>query len=134
MTLITAWITLNSCMSKLFTYILNKRITLLCEEEGLIDYNQIGFRKGFRTSDHIFTLKTLIDKTLYNKKKLYAYFVDFNKAYDTVWRNGLYFKLLRAGISTEVVQLIKYMYSKLSCCVQVGGALFWNLSWTQARL
>ena len=55
-------ITLNSCLSKLFTFLLNVRLSNYCEEKGLIEYNQIGFRKGFRTSDHIFTLKTLVDK------------------------------------------------------------------------
>ena len=116
-------ITLNSCMSKLFTCVLNERLSLLCEDKGLIDYNQIGFRKGFRTSDHVFTLKTLIDKTLASKKKLYACFVDFKKAYDTVWRNGLFLKLLRVGISTGFVQLIKDIYSKLLSCVQVEGGV-----------
>ena len=47
----------------------------------------------------------------------------FKKAYDSVWRNGLFLKLLKAGISTGFVQLIKDMYSKLSPCVQVGGGV-----------
>ena len=91
-------ITLNSCMSKLFTFILNRRLNVIYDEKYIIDYNQIGFRKGFRTSDHVFTLKTLIDNTLNNKKKLYTCFVDFKKAYDSVWRDGLFLKLLQAGI------------------------------------
>ena len=116
-------ITLNSCVSKLFTYILNVRLTFLCEDKGLIDYNQIGFRKGFRTADHVFTLKTLVDKTFVTKKKLYTCFVDFKKAYDTVWRNGLFFKLLKLGISTGFVQLIRDMYSKLQSCVHLQGGV-----------
>ena len=72
----------------------------------IIDYNQVGFRKGFRTSDHVFTLKTLIDNTLNNKKKLYTCFVDFKKAYDSVWRDGLFLKLLQAGIGKGFVELI----------------------------
>ena len=62
-------ITLNSCLSKLFTLILNDRLNLFCELKGLIDCNQIGFRKGFRTSDHVFTLKTLVDKSFAEGKK-----------------------------------------------------------------
>ena len=72
-------ITLNSCMSKLFTFILNRQLNVIYDEKYIIDYNQIGFRKGFRTSDHVFTLKTLIDNTLYNKKKLYTCFVDLKR-------------------------------------------------------
>ena len=116
-------ITLNSCLSKLFTYLLNTRLSSYCEEKGLMEYNQIGFRKGFRTSDHIFTLKTVVDKAFANKKKLYVCFVDFKKAYDTVWRNGLFYKLLKAGISPGFVQLMQSMYSKLQSCVQVGDGV-----------
>ena len=86
-------ITLNSCISKLFTLLMNNRLTSFCVEKGLISYNQIGFRKGFRTSDHVFTLKTLIDKTFDENQKLYACFVDFKKAYDKVWRKGIFLQI-----------------------------------------
>jgi hypothetical protein len=39
------------------------------ENNNIICPEQKGFRKGMRTSDHIFTLKTLIDK--YFKKNKY---------------------------------------------------------------
>ena len=53
-------ITVNSCLSKLFMMLLNDRLQKTCDDRGIIHYNQIGFRKGFRPSDHVFTLKTLI--------------------------------------------------------------------------
>ena len=116
-------ITLNSCLSKLFTYILNMRLSHYCEDNGLMEDNQIGFRRGFRTADHVFTLKTLIDKSFANKKKLYTCFVDFKKAYDTVWRNGLFFKMLKSKINPGFVQLLQNMYSKLRSCVQIQGGI-----------
>ena len=116
-------ISLNSCVSKLFTTILNNRLMNLCEENKYIDCNQIGFRRGHRTSDHVFTLKTLIDQSFYNKKKLYTCFVDFRKAYDTVWRDGLLFKMLNKGISPKFIRLIRNMYSKIKASVQVDGGL-----------
>jgi len=102
---------------------MNNRLTSFCIDKGLISYNQIGFRKGFRTSDHIFTLKTLIDKSLCNNQKLYACFVDFKKAYDTVWRKGLLYKLLKMGISMKFVNLLKSMYSELKFCVSLENGL-----------
>ena len=116
-------ITLNSCLSKLFTMLLNDRLTTFCDNMGLINYNQIGFRKGFRTSDHVFTLKTLIDQSFKRKEKLYACFVDFRKAYDTVWRKGLFHKLLVAGISRKFVRLIQDMYCRLQSCVSLTNGL-----------
>jgi hypothetical protein len=53
---------------------------------NIICPEQIGFSKDSRTSDHMFVLKTLIDKyTQQGSKHLYTCFVDFRKAFDTVW-------------------------------------------------
>ena len=116
-------ITLNSCLSKLFTVLLNNRLTELCDSMGLINYNQIGFRQGFRTSDHVFTLKTIIDQSFSKKEKLYTCFVDFKKAYDTVWRKGLFWKLLNSGFSSKLVYLIQDMYSRLQVCISLPNGI-----------
>ena len=59
--------------------------------ELLIGDYQIGFKKGARTETYTETYYQWIcrkpDKTLFM-------FVDFQKAYDNVWREGLYYKLL----------------------------------------
>ena len=102
---------------------MNNRLTSLCTSKGLINYNQIGFRKNFRTTDHNFTLKTLIEKSLSEKERLYACFVDFRKAYDTVWRKGLFYKLLFAGVSKKFVNLLKSMYSELKLLVSMENGL-----------
>ena len=48
------------------------------------------FKKHVRTSDHMFVLKSLINKYI-NKSggRLYTCFVDFRKAFDTVIHTGL---------------------------------------------
>ena len=84
-------ICITSCLGKLFCLILNKGLTSFTQENDLIHPSQIGFQSGNRTADHVFTLKTLIDKhTVQNKNnKIYACFVDFKKAFESVWQNGL---------------------------------------------
>ena len=116
-------ITLNSCISKLFTLLLNNRLSKWCEDNNIIKYNQIGFRKGFRTSDHIFTLKTIIDEAFMKKQKIYVCFIDFKKAYDSVWRNGLFYKLIKNGLSKKFVNFIKNMYKELQFCVSLQNGL-----------
>jgi hypothetical protein len=51
---------------------------------------QIGFKKHSRTSDHILTLKCLIDKAFKLSKSLYVCFIDLRKTFDTVNREALY--------------------------------------------
>ena len=64
--------------------------------------------KGRRTTDHMFVLKSLIDKYLEkNSKPLYACFVDFKRAFDTVWHQGLLHKLKAAGVGTKFYNIIQ---------------------------
>ena len=107
-------VSLNSCLSKLFTGLLNERLVRFLDVTGKIKHNQVGFRKSFRTADHVFTLKTLLEKSHSKKEKLYTCFVDFKKAYDTIWRNALFYKMLNEGISSKFVNVIKSMYSSWS--------------------
>ena len=113
-------ITISSCLGKLFNNILNQRLNSFLENNHLLRDEQIGFRKNHRTSDHMFILKTLIEKYKKNKKPLYIGFVDFMKAFDTVWHQGLLFKILKTGVSNKFYGVIKSMYSKVSLTVQIG--------------
>ena len=117
-------ITLNSCINKLFTTLLNNRLTEVIENKNLLKHNEIGFRKGFRTVDHnMLTVKTLIDKYLSQNKKLHLCFIDFKKAYDTVRRIGLLSKLQSYGISDKFINLLYSMYSKTKSRVPLQNGL-----------
>ncbi len=108
-------ITLTSCLGKLFNAVLNNRLDEFITKNKLVHENQIGFSKRSRTSDHIFVLKTLIDKiTKRDKGVLYTCFVDFHKAFDTVSHAGLFYKLLKNGIGGMFYRVIKNMYQKTS--------------------
>ena len=61
------------------TLIINDRVTKYLDEHNIIHNSQIVFRKGYRTSDHVFVLKTLIELNTKNDKKVYACFVDFQR-------------------------------------------------------
>ena len=72
----------------------------------------------------MFILKTLIDK--YCSKaggRLYACFVDFRKAFDSVIHDGLRFKLFELGIGTEFYNIIKNMYHCSQSCAHLGNGL-----------
>jgi len=115
-------ICVSSCLGKLFTSLLQNRLTNFLEKQNLLSVNQGGFREGYRTSDHIYILKTLINKYLNKcKKNLYVCFVDFKKAFDSVVRKALMYKLLCKGIGGKFYDLLKHMYSNtLYCCKSEG--------------
>jgi len=112
-------ISIMSCLGKLFFSVLNKRLGTFLKEHNLNTDFQIGFSPGSRPSDHILTLKTISDKYLNSGKKVYCCFVDFSKAFDTVWRNGLMFKLLKKGIGGPFGQIIQNMYAKSEMAIKL---------------
>ena len=75
-----------------------------------------------RTSDHIFTLRTLIDKYVHkHNSKLYTCFIDFRKAYDSIWHEGLLYRLLSYGIRGKLLELIKHLYFKSTCAIKLDN-------------
>ena len=70
-------IILLSCFGKLFTSVINRRVSRYLEEYALICEKQAGFRSGYSTLDHIFSLKCIIDIYLSENKRLFAAFIDF---------------------------------------------------------
>ena len=75
--------------------------------------NQIGFKKGHRTSDHIFLLKTIVDKIVKSDKgNLSVAFIDFRKAYDRINRTLLLLKLRRLGVNGLLYKTLKHFMNQ----------------------
>ena len=112
-------ITLLSCMGKLFTSVLNDRLKLFSDTNCIITEAQAGFREGYSTLDHMLLLTWIIDLFKWKGRKLFCLFVDYQKAFDTVWREGLWFKLVRANINGKIINVIRSMYYNVKSCVMV---------------
>ena len=88
-------------------------------ETRLIDYGA-NILLYFIDQDHMFVLKTLIDK--YTNKggdKLFTCFVDFKKAFDSVIHPGMKIKLKELNISGKFHDVKNSMYSKTKLYVTV---------------
>ena len=86
-----------SCLGKLFCSILNQRLMEHVNSLNILHNSQNGFLpNNRRTADHVLTLRTLIAKYVHcHQEKVYACSVDFRKAFDSVWHDGLLYKLLQ---------------------------------------
>ncbi len=98
---------------KLFCSIINDRLVQFIQEHKILNNCQIGFMPKQRTSDHIYTLHTLIQKIRSTNKtrKIFGCFIDFQKAFDSVWHNGLFLKLIQGGIGGRTYDIIKDIYN-----------------------
>ena len=65
---------------------------------GILHGGQAGFRVNRSCMDNVVTLNELVQGRLRENKHTYAFFLDVQKAYDTVWRDGLWLKLWDLGV------------------------------------
>lgn len=116
-------ITVLSCIGKLFTSVLNNRLNYYLESYEILEESQSGFRRDYSTLDNIFVLHSLIEILKRRRKKLYCAFIDFSKAYDKVWRTGLWQKLLKNGVNGKFLNILKNMYNDIKSCVRTEEGL-----------
>ena len=110
-------------ISKLYCMILLQRLETHMIKTKVISPSQIGFTKGFRASDHVYLLKTLVTKVLKHKKKLYVAFVDFKKAYDTVDRSILLKTLFKAGVQGKFLSNLVAMYRNVNYSIKLKNGI-----------
>ena len=116
-------IAVSSAIGKLFSSILLERLVLFRNAHCQDPPNQLGFCKEAQTADHIFTLSTCIDKYLGKKKRLLSCFIDYRKAFDSVSREALLYKLANLGIKGRLLECIKHMYSNSKAKIKLLGKL-----------
>ena len=114
-------ISLLSLLGKCYTTILNKRLYEWSEDNKIVE-TQAGFRKGYSTTDYVFTLYAITQKYLSRPGgKLYVAFIDLRKAFDSVRRDTLLNMLCSAGISNTFINAVKAIYGNVLSCVRVNG-------------
>ena len=83
--------------------ILNQRLLGHAVSLNVLHKSQIGFLPKNRTTDHVLTLRTLIDKWVHgHREKIHASFVNFKTPFDSVWHGGFLHKLLQICVSPLV--------------------------------
>ena len=103
-------ITLISCLSKVLTKILAKRITTAVDESGLAGDLQNGFRPKRSCSDNIFILNSMLDLNKQKKLLSYLMFVDLSAAYDMVDRGILFRKMEQLNFPTQLITFLREYY------------------------
>ena len=82
---------------------------------------QAGFRLKRSCIDNVYTLSELVQGRLREGKTTYAFFLDVQKAYDMVWRDGLWLKLWDMGVKGRIWRVIKKMYESSRSAVLLEG-------------
>ena len=99
-------ITISSYIGKLLEKIIEKRIKIHCEIEGVLDEEQEGFRSQRNTSRYLYKLIASLDECKRKKLTTFLLCIDFSKAFDSVWIKGLIVKLSWYKVQGKLLRVI----------------------------
>eukprot|EP01083_Nonionella_stella_P065870 172961_1 len=86
-------IAISSCLGRIFERVISKRLQTFCTRTHLFDNYQCGFQVNRCTDDLLTVFIQDAHESLDKASDLDAVFTDFSKAYDTIWHDGLIYKL-----------------------------------------
>ena len=113
-------IAVSSCVGKVLTRLLTNRLNETAEQQQWLPEAQAAFRKNRCVEDHIFTVRTIMEKSKKEKFPLYAAFLDLRKAYDSVNREMLWDKLESLGLDSRSIGILKSLYRNNTRQIKIG--------------
>jgi hypothetical protein len=90
--------------------------------DKIIGDHQCGFRHN-RSTNQIFYIRHILEKTWEYKGTVHQLFIDFKKAYDSVRREALYNILIEFGIPRKLMGLIKMCLNETCSRVRISKNL-----------
>ena len=117
---------------KIYEGIICNRIVRFLQKNGILSPYQAAYRKKKSTADQILIIHELFLEYRFNKvgprggkirKVLYLCFLDFRKAFDTVPRHILFYKLHKLGITRKLLRVIQNLFSSNPANVLIDGFL-----------
>ncbi|KAL4092463.1 hypothetical protein QTP88_026964 [Uroleucon formosanum] len=114
-------ISLLSVVYKVFErLVLNRIINKL---ESIMPKEQAGFLRGRSCSEQVLAITTHVENGFQQKLKSGAVFLDLSSAYDSVWKNGLLFKLAKVINCKTLLRLFERLLSDRSFKVHLDGEI-----------
>ena len=112
---------LLSIPSKIRSRIILERLKKALDET--LREGQAGFRQDRSCTDHIATLRIIIEQSLEWQTPLYSVFVDFQKAFDSVDRGVIWRLMQHYGFPPKFISIIQQLYDNSNCQVIHDGKL-----------
>lgn len=120
-------ICVTSQLGKLLERIITDRLVKFCEDNNVFHRNQVGYRKNKSTIDQLTKLVSDVEKGFYKDKKVpkmtATLLIDLEKAFDSVWHDGLIYKMHQVGLSIYDLRLVNSYLRNRTFRVKVGNSL-----------
>lgn len=112
-------ISLLSSLSKIFEKIILNRLNNIISDKQLIPNEQFGFRHGHSTCQQLKRVVNHIKNGFKLKKSTGLVVLDVEKAFDSIWHNGLIHKLKVLDIPDNLIKLIQSFLFNRSFFVKI---------------
>jgi len=90
--------------------------------EAELSDEQVGFRPGRGTQDHIMNIRIIMEKARSHRQPIYMCFVNFQKAFDCIGHEKIWWTL-----PPHLVQLLSSLCRNLKAAVQLNGDI--SMEW-----
>ena len=114
-------ITLISVIYKLFEKIMIEREMQWLQSNNVMDVIQSAGQPNCSCLHTSFLVQEVVAYNLNRGNSVFGAFLDTRKAFDSVWIEGLLYKLRNYGINTKFWKLIKSGYTDFLCTAFVSG-------------
>ncbi len=88
--------------------------------EAVLPETQCGFQKSRSTTDLVFVLKQLLEKSREQHKDLYVAFFVLSKAFDTINRELLWKNLSKLGVPPKFLSILQQLHDGMQARVLTG--------------
>jgi retron-type reverse transcriptase len=116
-------ISLLSNVGKVLEKVILTRLVRATNENHVLPDEQFGFRPKHSTADQLIHVTEFISQGINQNESTGAIFLDVAKAFDTVWHDGLVYKLHTAGVSLAMVKLLNSFLEDRKFHAKIGNVL-----------
>ena len=80
---------------------------------------QAGFRKSYSAIDHIQTISQVLEKTREYNLDIALLFVDFNKAFDSLYHQKIWETLAIQGVQKDIIKILEETYKNSTAQIRL---------------
>ena len=114
-------ITLANTATKLYTALLADCIQEFCTAHDILTYSQEGFRTGKGTMRQLQTVVNLLTDAKLLKQDIFALFIDFSSAFNTVYHDKLWLTMEMLGFERQCIGAVRSLYTGVSTSILIDG-------------
>ena len=114
-------ISLLSCLGKIFERVIQAKLSTFVHANNIIAPEQFGFRPGHSTVHQVQRVCNIVKNNRRNRRSTGLVLLDIEKAFDSVWHEGLVYKLETLGIPKFLLKIIKSFVHGRQFFVSLNG-------------